>query len=815
MILARFLPRLFLRNLFEFGSIFFPTYCNIFGMRKPLSISLKDLVLAAFFVLAVSGAGSAQCLSGNCETGNGKFQYTNGDVYEGSLLNGKRHGTGTMVFNSKATYSGEWKNNAIHGRGVYKFVSGDRYEGEYANGVREGRGKYFFANGSYYEGEYRGGKRHGQGKLFNKVKNTIQEGSWIDDVFQVPSATAKKRGDGELLKLQVMYAEEIEKQWEKHKQLLAANASNLSAAQKRENINQRKIEMAGVNQKASLAISDLGDEVAESSRAYFVGRKAESEKILKLIDLQMQMNQADEKGRSTSASFLDQVLIPSTTTSKVPPPKKVAVSSASENPENAGRELFAVVEKNDTAAALELIKNGANVHFRSFPGATEKNAFISHNTLSVAVMNKNVALAKALLDAGADPNSSMNGYEETAFHSAAQIEMPEMMELFLKYKGDVTHRTQSGWTPLLTAANWNKGDAVVKMLLAAGADPNVYNSQGKSPLALAQEQPDKTMANTLYSVSNADIRANPITTRIENSPLGVNGSYPQPVYNIKPKAANASEMARPLWEAVKNQDIPEVTRLINAGAEVNSSIGFTPIITEAVERGGITIVKLLLEAGANPNSKDGQYGLSALHEAISRQRIDLVKLLLRYKADPNQQSKDGRTALHIAAIWNGNDKITAILIDAGANPKNITSDNRTAKSIAVSQNRLQIANLLDKALSQNNYSAGVAPSRPVNSEDRTTTPRVDYNLQAALKEYEIVHNRLEESAAEYVRAYNKYAKADPQMRSFMSGTRLSMIRASEFASSSVKEFLRVHGKYLPTDLRDHLFEDLGKFPPLP
>ncbi len=766
------------------------------------------LLLTFTFVLAVSGTAFGQCVSGECGNGTGKYIYPNGDVYEGTFVNNKREGTGTMVFKSTSSYTGQWKDNTMHGSGVYKFVSGDRFEGEYINGVRHGRGIYMFASGSYYSGEYRNGKRNGQGKFFNKAKNTIQEGIWTDDLFTPAQSVAPVLSQAELLKRQIAYMDDIEARITKNKQLLSAFDEDAPPAQRRQNLLSRKTELTAIGAIATKALSEFGDQATATSKAYFTAKAKESKDGLVYVGNALDM-MMDDNEPATGNGFLDRT---SSSTGSTAP------SAASANPENLGRDLYEAVEANDTERAIQLINSGSNVHYRTWAGPVKKTDFIGENTLSVAILNKNLPLAKALLNAGADPNSLKDGYEDTAFYSAIEADLPEMVELLLKYKADVKTRNQSGWTPLHSAANRKNGDRVVKMLLAAGADPNVYNSRGESPLALAQDLPDAAIVSTLTAASNATIRAEPITNNIPTSPLGVNVKYPQPTYNIKPKAANATELARSLWDAVAKQNTSEVVRLISAGAEVNWSLADTPIINKAVEMQNLPIVQLLLEAGADPNAKDGQYGLTALHEAISRNRIEMVKLLLRYKANPNQQSLDGRTALHIAAIWNGNDKISAILIDAGANPNSITSDNRTAKSIALSQNRQQIANLIDKSLGIKTYAAGVAPkAEPKPAVDTAYAAKLERERKVsdAIKEYNRVHPQVEAQGREYARAYEKYVKGGPDFRIFMKGTQLSMIRARDIAFALVRNLQRDYGKFLPQDLKDHINDDLSKFPPLP
>jgi hypothetical protein len=59
---------------------------------------------------------NAQCLSGNCENGNGRFDF-GWCTYEGSFKNGKPEGQGVMRY-SDYTYTGEFRNGVEDGNGA-------------------------------------------------------------------------------------------------------------------------------------------------------------------------------------------------------------------------------------------------------------------------------------------------------------------------------------------------------------------------------------------------------------------------------------------------------------------------------------------------------------------------------------------------------------------------------------------------------------------------------------------------------------------------------------------------------------------------
>jgi hypothetical protein len=109
---------------------------------------------------------SAQCLSGNCQNGTGKYRYGNGAVYTGQFVNGLRQGKGKLVFANNDTYDGQFSKNRMDGTGTMMYANGDKYVGQWSNNERNGKGKYYFKSKERYEGDFKAGKFEGQGTMY-------------------------------------------------------------------------------------------------------------------------------------------------------------------------------------------------------------------------------------------------------------------------------------------------------------------------------------------------------------------------------------------------------------------------------------------------------------------------------------------------------------------------------------------------------------------------------------------------------------------------------------------------------------------------
>jgi hypothetical protein len=109
-------------------------------------------------------------------------RYSNGDEYEGSFLNKKRHGRGQLRFvTTGEEYTGEFDDDRIHGQGVYKFRDGSVYTGYFQHNMKHGNGEMRYSNGDIYVGFWRYGKRHGKGiaKYSRGIEYDIMRGGKV------------------------------------------------------------------------------------------------------------------------------------------------------------------------------------------------------------------------------------------------------------------------------------------------------------------------------------------------------------------------------------------------------------------------------------------------------------------------------------------------------------------------------------------------------------------------------------------------------------------------------------------------------------
>lgn len=127
------------------------------------------------------------------------------------------------------------------------------------------------------------------------------------------------------------------------------------------------------------------------------------------------------------------------------------------------------------------------------------------------------------------------------------------------------------------------------------------------------------------------------------------------------------------------------------GANINTPLFYnkrTPLMI-SVYNGYLEIASLLLEKGANKDSKDIN-GMGVLHYAVDSNRVEAVKFCLEFIEDVDQRDNNGWTPLlragtclksclswaqlgnlfeYISAIVNATTDISNLLIDKGADPE--------------------------------------------------------------------------------------------------------------------------------------------------
>ena len=118
-----------------------------------------------------------------------KIDYLDGTSYDGFTLSGIYDGQGTIRWTNGAMYIGGWLKGKKHGVGEYKYPDGTVYKGDWKNDLYDGNGKLTFNNKSSYTGGFKESKFHGKGTL-----------SWVEGIDFVDIHSVKKLNESKNVK---------------------------------------------------------------------------------------------------------------------------------------------------------------------------------------------------------------------------------------------------------------------------------------------------------------------------------------------------------------------------------------------------------------------------------------------------------------------------------------------------------------------------------------------------------------------------------------------------------------------------------------
>ena len=135
--------------------------------------------------------------------------------------------------------------------------------------------------------------------------------------------------------------------------------------------------------------------------------------------------------------------------------------------------------------------------------------------------------------------------------------------------------------------------------------------------------------------------------------------------------------------------------LVNAFADD----GFQPLGL-ACFFGHLEAAEYLVRAGASANTPaNNALGATPLQSAVAGKHVSIVKMLIKNGANPNVREGGGFTPLHTAAA-NGNPEIIQMLILCGADLHAQTSDGKIALELAKSKGHHQAAEILNREITK-------------------------------------------------------------------------------------------------------------------
>ena len=303
-----------------------------------------------------------------------------------------------------------------------------------------------------------------------------------------------------------------------------------------------------------------------------------------------------------------------------------------------------------------LLDVGADVHAVNNSGETPL----------IAATRRNADICvQLLLEAGANPNGR-DHEENTALHFAAQVEEGQtLIPILMKAGADINARNANGTTPLMfcAAEDWHKN---VTALSCGQLNVNAKDNSGFTALHYA--------ALNGYDASNLREIGATTGNALEDAIIFHH------VDDVKKLIAEGTHInsagARgytPLhWAAI--YESPELIHLLlQAGANVNAQneVGETPLLSLIRNNHHEHICEcgeLLLAAGASVAHRDRD-GESIIAAAVQGNvPPQLLRLLFQAGANPNEKDNEGTPLIITAAAYRdtANDAALRVLLEFGA-----------------------------------------------------------------------------------------------------------------------------------------------------
>ncbi|XP_061169144.1 ankyrin-1-like [Saccostrea echinata] len=293
--------------------------------------------------------------------------------------------------------------------------------------------------------------------------------------------------------------------------------------------------------------------------------------------------------------------------------------------------------------------------------------FSSPTKLSTEITNEDGLLKtlKELIERGANVNTHPTFTPSPLAYACYKTDI-KPFQLLLENGADVNKDdcNDSIFTGLLLASMLGHTE-IVNTLLGKGADINLYTVRKQTALYYAAREGHRDIVEILLS-------------------KGVH------------KELETLSWNSPFYIACKNGHEKVVKLFLKyTEGKMKTSNGeeSLPSLLAAIESCNKVIVSLLLENGANVNTKDRWSMDNPLYVAAGLGNLDIIKLLIERKADTEMTAKRGRTPL-INACRNGCTQAAQCLLENGANVNKHDDQNCTPLLHASMNGHVDIVKLL-------------------------------------------------------------------------------------------------------------------------
>ncbi len=360
--------------------------------------------------------------------------------------------------------------------------------------------------------------------------------------------------------------------------------------------------------------------------------------------------------------------------------------------------LHQAVENDDMETARMIIDRGVKLNIVDGNGET---------ALHKAAGTGNLALVRLLVEHGADTNieGGLQRYDQTPLDSAVSREHPEVCAYLLDHGARIVPRTV-----LIAVLSGN--EAIVRRLIAKGADFSITGRNGNTPLHLAAARGHKQVVRALLE------KAPGIAAKNDNGDIPLHSAArcrysggPETCTLLIDKGSDINAMNNeektPLACALEEGNDAIIKILMGRGGLLNSDGSASSPLHLAARVGDISLMKRELARGAGINDPDSDR-MSPLHMAVKHKQLEAAKYLLKNGASPLQRFKVPPSDLDFfgseretqspaeSAVESGYVDMVRLFLDSGVSPDEKDRYGDSLLHRAVSGKQEDVARLLIK-----------------------------------------------------------------------------------------------------------------------
>ena len=290
-------------------------------------------------------------------------------------------------------------------------------------------------------------------------------------------------------------------------------------------------------------------------------------------------------------------------------------------------------------------------------------------------------------------------------HYAASNGHTRAMEILLFVGAEVDVKTRRGNTALHMAADNGHVGTVRALIETRKSLIDVKNWGGALPSTFAVQSGHTDIIKVLLGAGASSERINALlrdavyANQFEPTKLLLErGADPDQAVNVV--QGGMKDRKTLLCAAVFDGHIPVVKLLLDAKADPNLKI-YNPegndltALHQAVYCGHAEVVKFLLDSGANPYLPN-EYNLP-IHAAASSGKLECIKYLLAAGVPVDQRGEYNWTPLHYAANW-GHVDVIELLLKTEASPSAKSNRRSTPLDLAKSRGHEKAAEILVEAM---------------------------------------------------------------------------------------------------------------------